>query len=171
MSTGNTKVQVVDSEALAAFQKRLDSFVKIELENSANFLNEDLKKDYYRAENSEKIRKSLEQDLKWISEELGEAFRDGIKPIFEPRKIRKYNCWWAWGRHEAASLFYDTIRTNPANYDIQYCEKVYSLTNRGTDELLKIVHQFGLKATELGNQRVARHVSISRDTCLKTSDQ
>lgn len=121
-------------------------------------MNEDLKKDYIRAENTEVLRRSLEKELKLLSEELGEAFRDGIRPMFEARKIRKYNCWWAWGRHEAASLFYDTIRTNPANYDIQYCEKVYSLTNRGTDELLNIVKQFGLKASELGNQRVARHV-------------
>eukprot|EP01114_Cavostelium_apophysatum_P006579 TRINITY_DN1795_c0_g1_i2.p1 TRINITY_DN1795_c0_g1~~TRINITY_DN1795_c0_g1_i2.p1 ORF type:complete len:3793 (+),score=1033.24 TRINITY_DN1795_c0_g1_i2:910-11379(+) len=157
--SGGPQAQVVDSAVLNAFQKRIEDYVKQALQSNAIFLGEDLVKDSQRADQLNVLRSRLESDIKSLSDELGDQFLDGIKPIFDGRKVRRYNSWWAWGRQEAASLFYDTMIENPQSYDSEYCERVQSLINRGTPELEKIVHDFSVKAYRQGNQRVANHVA------------
>ncbi len=91
--------------------------------------------------------------------EHGKNYGEGIKPLFDSNKIRKYNSYWAWARQEAFALFYDTLRDNPAQFDSVYCKRVFSLTNRATPELYDLVKEIARKGLEEGNSRIARHIS------------
>jgi len=106
--------KVIDSEELYAYQKKQENFVREQMQAFARHLGIDLRSGELEAEVASTLRKAIENDLKLWESEHGKAYSDGIRPMFNPNKIRRYNSFWNWARQEAFSLFYDTLSDNPA---------------------------------------------------------
>lgn len=85
-------------------------------------------------------------------------FLQGIKPLFDTRKERRFDSFWNWARQEAFSLYYDAVNDNPVLFGPDYCQRVLGLINRSTPEVLDVVRFIATKSEQDGNTRVANHV-------------
>jgi len=54
--------------------------------------------------------KDAQTEINRWNEEFDQHFADGIKPIFNTAKIRKYDSYWNWVREDLVSLFHETTR-------------------------------------------------------------
>ena len=137
----NVTVNAVDSEVLKQYERKHEELYRDNMNLLAGFLGIDLRSGGRQAEAADQLRQTVEkvqihsilsnaQELDVWEKEHGKIYADGIKPMFDSLKVRKFNSSWNWARQEAFSLFYDTLAENPAQFDSNYCKRVFSLTNR-----------------------------------------
>ncbi len=88
------------------------------------------------------LRTTLEKELKGIQAEHGRFYLEGITPLFDVRKERRFNCDWNWGRQECFELYYDALHENPEKFGPNYCQRVISLINRSIPEVLEVCELF-----------------------------
>lgn len=52
---------------------------------------------------------ALQARLDSIAKEHGDTHIDGIQPIFDPLKARRFDSSWNWARQDALLMYYDVI--------------------------------------------------------------
>eukprot|EP01113_Clastostelium_recurvatum_P021328 TRINITY_DN2525_c0_g1_i1.p1 TRINITY_DN2525_c0_g1~~TRINITY_DN2525_c0_g1_i1.p1 ORF type:complete len:1737 (+),score=426.62 TRINITY_DN2525_c0_g1_i1:1-5211(+) len=162
---GPSSVVVVDSAALKMHQSKLDTLMRHHMHALSAFLDDDARGELIRALDAEvRLRTGLEAELSLFNREHGRAYMEGVAPLFEPRKERRFNSDWNWGRQECFELFFDAMRDNPVRFGPDYCQRVISLINRSIPEVLEVVEALVVRARTEGNVRVAQHVSRLADS-------
>lgn len=82
----------------------------------------------------------------WSSEFGGDDFHLGIKPLFDPNKIRRYMSWWNYARLDALRLYHASNLGQLHIGDEQQTDEIMlKLTNRLDESLRGIISNF-LKA-------------------------
>ncbi|KAJ2800066.1 fatty acid synthase alpha subunit Lsd1, partial [Coemansia helicoidea] len=91
-----------------------------------------------RAVESEKARNSeLQADLDGLSAELGDDYVEGIKPVFDARKARRFDSYWNWARQDAYEWIQQAITGGDAVADDEV--RVLQLQNCADVTLLKLL--------------------------------
>ena len=106
---GGAAGMMIDSEQLDKMQAGQDNFVSQQVEVLMRYLGRDSRTGH-RLADAQKIDAGILQDkLDAISREHGDAYIQGIQPIFEPLKARHFNSSWNWVRQDAMSMWNDIL--------------------------------------------------------------
>jgi 3-oxoacyl-ACP reductase-like protein len=97
------------AEALDKLQARQDEFVGQQIEVLLRYLKRDSRAGH-RLHDEEKLQSAALQDrLDSITREHGDAYLDGIQPVFEPLKARHFNSAYNWVRQDALCMWWDIM--------------------------------------------------------------
>lgn len=117
---------VMNSEEFDAFVAKTEEQVQREIELKYRYLGKDVREGEKKAE-IERVRlinlieavqqsltiqesaAALQAKLDLIKAEHGDAYVDGIQPVFSALKARTFDSSWNWARQSSLELFYDII--------------------------------------------------------------
>lgn len=135
----NESSETIDPQALRSLKEDQNTLSQKKLELYAAHLQIDLQaglKDYVVAQNT--IRE-LEDQLDLWSNEHGEVYASGIRPIVDLRKVRLYDSWWNWALNDVLSLFHE-LRTGVATaMDFEFESRLFRIINRRTPKLVEVL--------------------------------
>ncbi|QRV90063.1 fatty acid synthase subunit beta [Ceratobasidium sp. AG-Ba] len=127
---------VMNSEEFLKFQAEQQLFAAQHVELYMRYLKRDSRAGA-RAFDEEKERaEALQAKLDEIAKEHGEAYIQGIQPIFEPLKARHFNSSWNWVRQDALLMFYDIIFGRLTTVDREITSRCIAIMNRADPSLL-----------------------------------
>ncbi|OUM69465.1 hypothetical protein PIROE2DRAFT_38102 [Piromyces sp. E2] len=137
-AVGVPMAAAISSGALAEVSSKYDQLIREQLDIFMNYLDVDPRKGYnlYEEELSNAAKLRAELDL-WINEH-GDDYAQGIKPIFDPLKVRKYDSFWNWVHQESLILYYDILFGRLAVVDRKVTSQCIHVMNRADQHLLDL---------------------------------
>ncbi|EGD92086.1 uncharacterized protein TERG_08301 [Trichophyton rubrum CBS 118892] len=141
----NTSSVMVDAETLRIFSESQQSLSRKLLKVYASHLEQDCDFDRSLVDDAQEVaarKLQTEIDL-WVAEH-GQEYADGIRPKFDPRKIRVYDSSWAWARQSLLELisFAQSVKQGRLFLDpdslIQRCNFI---ANAAEEEILPILQR------------------------------
>lgn len=128
-----------DPKALKSLKEEQNAFSQKKLALYAEHLQIDLQaglKSYAVAQNT---IKELEAQLDLWSNEHGEVYASGIKPMVDTRKVRVYDSSWNWAVQDVISLFHELTTGAVAASDPGLKPRLFRIANRSTQKILEIL--------------------------------
>ncbi|TYZ68250.1 hypothetical protein PybrP1_005286 [[Pythium] brassicae (nom. inval.)] len=112
MTAGGVGPQAM-MQASASLPSDFDKRLKAMIADQVNALNEYLEVEpldmHRRVETEVELREQVESSVsRWVTEH-GEAYGNGIAPLFDARKERQYDSFWNWAVQDAMELYFRTI--------------------------------------------------------------
>jgi len=137
----------VNAGAIAEATRKYDQLIKEQLDIFLNYLDIDPREGFnlYEDELNNAARLRAELDL-WINEH-GDEYAQGIKPIFDPLKVRKYDSYWNWVHQESLILYYDILYGRLAVVDRKVTSQCIHVMNRADQHLLDH-YNYRIRATD-----------------------
>jgi len=78
----------------------------------------------------------LQARLDSIAKEHGDTYIEGIQPVFDPLKARRFDSSWNWVRQDALVMYYDIIFGRLTTVDREITACCIALLNRTDPDLL-----------------------------------
>ncbi|WWD18974.1 hypothetical protein CI109_103431 [Kwoniella shandongensis] len=100
---------VMNSEEFDAFVLKQQEQAEREIELLSRYLGKDPRAGEKKADTEKATNEELQAKLDAIKLEHGDAYLDGIAPVFSALKARTFDSSWNWVRQSSISLFYDII--------------------------------------------------------------
>ena len=100
---------VMNSEEFDKFVSKQEEHVQREIELLSRYLGKDPRAGDKRADTEKASVEDLQAKLDAIKMEHGDAYIDGITPVFSALKARTFDSSWNWSRQSSLELFYDII--------------------------------------------------------------
>lgn len=100
---------MIDTEQLDKMQAKQDDFVSQQVEVFLRYLGRDSRTGHRLADLQKAEVAALQDKLDAISREHGEAYIQGIQPVFTPLKARHFNSSWNWVRQDALMMWMDIL--------------------------------------------------------------
>lgn len=157
---------VVDSAALKAFEARYNALIKEHMRVYHEYLGEDPLSADKMTQMQEELRKQAEaQLLVWQAEHgSSDDYFEGIKPVFDTKKERRYNSSWNWNRQDCLQLYYDYACGRATQWSTAIRERLYHIKNRATPSVVELVEYYLNKATADGHGEIKAFIQILADT-------
>lgn len=99
----------MNSEEFDAFVLKQAEHAEREIELLSRYLGKDPRDGDKKADAEKANVEELQTKLDAIKAEHGEAYIDGITPVFSALKARTFDSSWNWSRQSSLQLFYDII--------------------------------------------------------------
>ena len=128
---------VINSEEFLKFQSEQEQFVSQQIELFMRYLKRDSRAGEKAFEKEKTGSDSLQSKLDSVLKEHGDAYIDGIQPVFEPLKARHFDSSWNWVRQDALLMFYDIIFGRLTTIDREITARCISIMNRADPALLR----------------------------------
>ncbi|WRT68297.1 uncharacterized protein IL334_005273 [Kwoniella shivajii] len=100
---------VMNSEEFDAFVLKQEEHAQREMELLSRYLGKDQRAGEKKADEAKASIEELQAKLDAIKLEHGDAYLDGISPVFSALKARTFDSSWNWVRQSSIQLFYDII--------------------------------------------------------------
>ncbi|KIR78245.1 fatty acid synthase subunit beta, fungi type [Cryptococcus gattii EJB2] len=100
---------VMNSEEFDKFVLKQEEHAKREIELLSRYLGKDPREGEKKADEEKATAEELQAKLDAIKLEHGDAYIDGITPVFSALKARTFDSSWNWVRQSSIQLFYDII--------------------------------------------------------------
>ncbi|OCF76033.1 fatty acid synthase subunit beta [Kwoniella mangroviensis CBS 8886] len=100
---------VMNSEEFDAFVLKQEEHAQREIELLSRYLGKDQREGEKKADVAKATAEELQAKLDAIKLEHGDAYLDGISPVFSALKARTFDSSWNWVRQSSIQLFYDII--------------------------------------------------------------
>lgn len=156
---------VVDSAALKAFEARYNALIKEHMRVYHDYLGEDPLASEKAKQMQEELRHQAEaQLLIWQAEHLGDEYFEGIKPVFDTKKERRYNSSWNWNRQDCLQLYYDYACGRATQWSNDIRERLYHIKNRATPSVVDMVEYYLKKCSDDGHGEIRAFIQILSDT-------
>ncbi|CAE6428053.1 unnamed protein product [Rhizoctonia solani] len=85
---------------------------------------------------------TLQAKLDDIAKEHGDAYIQGIQPIFEPLKARDFDSSWNWVRQDALLMWYDIIFGRLATVDREITSRCIAIMNRADPTVIRYMQYY-----------------------------
>ncbi|KAJ2859979.1 fatty acid synthase alpha subunit Lsd1 [Coemansia aciculifera] len=108
-SSGQTGAPVISSAEMEKMQQKQHEHIRQQIQVLARYVGMDLREGARLVEDGQAKAAKMQTKLDSISTELGDEFIDGIQPIFDTRKARRFDSSWNWVRQEAYELIQQAI--------------------------------------------------------------
>ena len=162
---------VVDPKQIQALREEQHEHLSKHFKVLAEHLGRDLSNNS-KTQELELLEQDQRSKLDLWSSEFNEEFEAGVQPIFDTRKVRRFNCWWNNVRQDIISLFHesqsDTMLMDASTMD----EKIIHIVNKSDHHFVpKLVNHLTKLASEthLDNfctiaRKLSAALDIARDT-------
>ncbi|KPV74523.1 uncharacterized protein RHOBADRAFT_28081 [Rhodotorula graminis WP1] len=127
---------MVDTEALDKLQAKQDTFVEQQVEVFLRYLGKDSRDGHRLADLQKAEVAALQSQLDAISREHGEAYVQGIQPVFTPLKARHFNSSWNWVRQDALTMWMDILFGRLTTVDRDITARCLVIMNRADPALI-----------------------------------
>lgn len=157
---------VVDSAALKAFEARYNALIKEHMRVYHEYLGEDPLAADKMTQMQEELRKQAEAQLLIWQAEHGSSddYFEGIKPVFDTKKERRYNSSWNWNRQDCLQLYYDYACGRATQWSTAIRERLYHIKNRATPSVVDMVEYYLTKVSTDGHGEIKAFIQILADT-------
>ncbi|KAH8805472.1 hypothetical protein F5884DRAFT_860078 [Xylogone sp. PMI_703] len=130
---------VIDKASLELLQSEQRDLNKKLLEVYAKSLNTDLHAEHQLTRQLQANAATLLEQLDLWNSEHGDFYASGIKPMFNPLKVRKYDSYWNWAVQDLYALVYDILAGRVSVTDMDIENQVILIANRSTKKLLNAI--------------------------------
>ncbi|KJK60840.1 hypothetical protein P875_00042921 [Aspergillus parasiticus SU-1] len=158
----------VDSKALGLVKKDQERLRKAQMELYARLLGKDLGHDAREALKAQLATVKLQEQLDFITAEVGDVFISGIRPLWAAAKVRRYNSSWNWVLQDTLHLFHRILRGNFGNADFPKYSN--AIANRSSPRLLQMIKYLSNSPCSLWGTRFPEAKTVMRrlvDLCEK----
>ncbi|KAF9518450.1 hypothetical protein BS47DRAFT_1420879 [Hydnum rufescens UP504] len=133
---------VINSEEFIKFQVEQHEFTRCQVKLYMHYLDLDPCKGAHTA-NSEKYNmQALQDKLDAINREHGDAYINGIQPIFKPLKARHFDSSWNWVRQDALIMWYDILYGCISTVDHKITTQCIAIINRADESLSEYMQYY-----------------------------
>ncbi|KAL0953237.1 hypothetical protein HGRIS_004490 [Hohenbuehelia grisea] len=127
---------VINSEEFLKFQAEQEQFAAQHVELYMRYLKRDSRSGDIAFDKEKANSAALQAKLDSIAKEHGDAYIEGIQPIFDPLKARHFDSSWNWVRQDALLMYYDIIFGRLTTVDREITARCIALLNRADPEML-----------------------------------
>ncbi|GAA5980800.1 hypothetical protein JCM11641_002656 [Rhodosporidiobolus odoratus] len=127
---------VMDTEALDKMQAKQNDFVSQQVEVFLRYLGKDSRAGHRLADMQKAEVAALQEKLDSIAKEHGDAYVQGIQPVFTPLKARHFNSSWNWVRQDALTMWMDILFGRLTTVDRDITARCLVIMNRADPALL-----------------------------------
>ncbi|KAJ3909294.1 fatty acid synthase alpha subunit reductase [Lentinula edodes] len=106
---GGSGGAVINSEEFTKFQAEEERFAAQHIELYMRYLKRDSRSGEIAFDTEKANSMALQAKLDSIAKEHGDLYIDGIMPVFDPLKARRFDSSWNWVRQDALTMYYDII--------------------------------------------------------------
>ncbi|KAF7312560.1 Fatty acid synthase subunit alpha [Mycena indigotica] len=138
---------VINSEEFLKFQADQETFAAQHIELYMRYLNRDSRAGETALDNEKANSLALQTKLDNIAKEHGDVYIEGIQPMFDPLKARRFDSSWNWVRQDALLMFYDIIFGRLTTVDRDITARCIALMNRADPEVLAYM-QYNIDQTD-----------------------
>ncbi|KAJ2825612.1 fatty acid synthase alpha subunit Lsd1, partial [Coemansia sp. 'formosensis'] len=171
-SGGQAGAPIISSAEMQKMQQKQHEHIRQQIQVLARYAGMDLREGARLAEDMQARAVEIQTKLDSISVELGGEFINGIQPLFDVRKARRFDSSWNWVRQEAYELIQQAIvgctsgSTNaPTSVDEASLQRLKNRTSPGLLQMLS-GSLFLLQATKDASlEPVIQLVSQLHDAC------
>ncbi|CCO34690.1 fatty acid synthase subunit alpha, fungi type [Rhizoctonia solani AG-1 IB] len=133
---------VMNSEEFLKFQAEQHLFAAQHVELYMRYLKRDSRSGARAYDEEKENAAALQAKLDDIAKEHGDAYIQGIQPIFEPLKARHFNSSWNWVRQDALLMWYDIIFGRLTTVDREITSRCIAIMNRADPTLLSYMQYY-----------------------------
>ena len=98
---------VVDPASVEAANKEQRAYLKKQFELLARYLGQEYFPSTEKTHQLDTLQQAFDEQSNLMRSELDDPFIAGIKPRFDPRKVRIYDSYWNWAREDLIFFFLD----------------------------------------------------------------
>ncbi|ONH68727.1 Fatty acid synthase subunit alpha [Cyberlindnera fabianii] len=164
-AAGGAGGATIDAAAFEELTKDNKIMARQQLQVLARYLKMDLNKSTKVVDEQKDALLSLQNQLDFITSELGETFIEGISSSFSRKKARVFDSSWNWSRQSLLTLYFEIIHGLLKRVDRQLVSEAINIMNRSNNALIKFMeyhinkaqHKEGENytlANELGQQLI-----------------
>ncbi|KAJ2233221.1 fatty acid synthase alpha subunit Lsd1, partial [Coemansia sp. RSA 455] len=142
-SSGQVGAPTISSAEMEKMQQKQYEHIRQQIQVLAHYAGMDLREGARLAEDEQDRAAKTQAKLDSISAELGDELIDGVRPLFDGRKARRFDSSWNWVRQEAYELIQQAIAgcsagsaNSPAVVDDANLQR---LKNRSSPGLLQML--------------------------------
>jgi fatty acid synthase subunit alpha, fungi type len=126
----------INSEEFLKFQAEQERFAAQHVELYMRYLKRDSRSGEIAFDKEKVNSLALQARLDRIAKEHGDTYIDGIQPIFDPLKARRFDSSLNWARQDALLMYYDVIFGRLVTVDRDITARAISLLDRADPDLL-----------------------------------
>ncbi|KAJ2750540.1 fatty acid synthase alpha subunit Lsd1, partial [Coemansia pectinata] len=108
-SSGQASAPIISSAEMERMKQKQHEHIRQQIQVLARYAGMDLREGARLAKDEQTKAAKLQTKLDDISTELGDEFIDGMQPLFDARKARRFDSSWNWVRQEAYELIQQAI--------------------------------------------------------------
>jgi fatty acid synthase subunit beta len=135
-SGGGSQGAMINSEEFVKFQAEQEQFAAQHIELYMRYLKRDSRSGDIAFDKEKANSAELQAKLDSIAKEHGDTYIDGIQPVFDALKARRFDSSWNWVRQDALVMYYDIIFGRLTTVDREITARCISLLNRADPDLL-----------------------------------
>lgn len=121
---------VADPASIEAAGKEQKAYLMKQFEVLARYLKQEYSADTDKLRESETHRLASDELLNLMKSELDDEFTAGIKPKFDPAKVRIYDSYWNWAREDLVFLFLDEQMKHLQSGSIKATDRILCILSR-----------------------------------------
>lgn len=149
----------VDSAGLELVRKEQKEYHLKQYKLLAKFLQINPDLDQERIQELMASENILKEKLDQWANEFDDHFFDGIQPLFDIRKIRKYDSWWNWAREDLLRLLNYYAQEQPDVGNLNNLDSVQVLLSRFEPSCLDIIRSSCDHPNVRGSLGVAKEIA------------
>ncbi|SCU83339.1 LAMI_0C02850g1_1 [Lachancea mirantina] len=138
-SGGGAGGATIDAAAFEELTKDQKVMARQQLEVLARYLKMDLNKGQKQFLEQKATAESLQSQLDYINNELGDFFVQGISTSFSRKKARTFDSSWNWAKQSLLSLYFEIIHGVLKNVDRELVAEAINIMNRSNETLIKFM--------------------------------
>ena len=139
---GGGGVAVINSEEFLKFQADQENFARQQIEVYMRYLKQDSRAGEIKCDAEKANAAALQSRLDAVSKEHGDTYIDGIQPVFDVLKARRFDSSWNWVRQDALLMFYDIIFGRLTTVDREITARCIQIMNRADPELVTYMQYY-----------------------------
>jgi fatty acid synthase subunit alpha, fungi type len=133
---GGSQGATINSEEFLKFQADQEQFAAQHIELYMRYLKRDSRAGNIAFHKEKANSTELQAKLDSIAKEHGDTYIEGIQPVFDPLKARRFDSSWNWVRQDALVMYYDIIFGRLTTVDRAITARCIALLNRADPDLL-----------------------------------
>lgn len=138
-AAGGAGGATIDAAAFEELTKDNKVLARQQLQVLARYLKMDLNKASKIADQQKDTLRGLQDQLDFITNELGETFIDGISSSFSRKKARVFDSSWNWSRQSLLILYFEIIHGLLNRVDRELVSEAINIMNRSNSALIKFM--------------------------------
>ncbi|XP_049851436.1 uncharacterized protein LOC126326034 [Schistocerca gregaria] len=119
------------------------------------------------------LKAQLDEELAQWRYEHGdsEEYFEGIRPVFDTKKERRYNSTWNWNRQDCLQLYYDYACGRTTKWTVDIRERLYHIKNRAVPTVVDMVEHYSEKVVKDGHAEIQGFMRILADTLRRVMQE